>query len=39
VKDREGHHITLTAQVDAVKSEVEIISLKMAKSRWLNQDD
>jgi hypothetical protein len=26
-----GHHVTLTAHVDAVKSEVEIISLKMAK--------
>jgi hypothetical protein len=31
VKGHEGHHVTLTAHVDAVKSEVEIISLKMAK--------
>ena len=31
VKGHEGHHVTLTAHVDALKSEVEIISLKMAK--------
>jgi hypothetical protein len=31
VKGHEGHHVTLTAHLDAVKSEVEIISLKMAK--------
>jgi hypothetical protein len=31
VKGHEGHHVALTAHVDAVKSEVEIISLEMAK--------
>ena len=31
VKGHEGHHVTLTAQVDADKSEVRVISLKMAK--------
>jgi hypothetical protein len=31
VKGHEGHHVTLTAQVDADKSEVHVISLKMAK--------
>lgn len=31
VKGHEGHHVTLTAHLDAVKSEVEIVSLKMAK--------
>jgi hypothetical protein len=30
-KGHEGHHVTLTAHVDAVKSELEIISLKTAK--------
>jgi hypothetical protein len=32
VKGHEGHHVTLTAQVDADKSEVHVKSLKMAKS-------
>jgi hypothetical protein len=31
VKGHEGHHVTLTAQVDADKSEVHVESLKMAK--------
>jgi hypothetical protein len=31
VKGHEGHHVTLTAQVDADKSEVHVVSLKMAK--------
>ena len=31
VKGHEGHHVTLTAQVDADKSEVMVKSLKMAK--------
>jgi hypothetical protein len=31
VKGHEGHHVTLTAQVDADKSEVHVMSLKMAK--------
>jgi hypothetical protein len=31
VKGHEGHHVTLTAQLDTVKSEVNIVSLKMAK--------
>jgi hypothetical protein len=32
VKGHEGHHVTLTAQVDADKSEVHVKSLKMAKA-------
>jgi hypothetical protein len=31
VKGHEGHHVTLTAQVDADKSELHVVSLKMAK--------
>ena len=31
VKGHEGHHVTLTAQLDAAKSEVHVMSLKMAK--------
>jgi hypothetical protein len=31
VKGHEGHHVTLTAHVDADKSEVHVVSLKMAK--------
>jgi len=31
VKGHEGHHVTLTAHLDTTKSEVEIVSLKMAK--------
>jgi hypothetical protein len=31
VKGHEGHHVTLTAHLDAVKSEVEVVSLKMEK--------
>lgn len=31
VKGHEGHHVTLTAQLDAAKSEVHVVSLKMAK--------
>lgn len=31
VKGHEGHHVTLTAQIDADKSEVTVKSLKMAK--------
>jgi hypothetical protein len=31
VKGHEGHHVTLTAKVDADKSAVEVVSLKMAK--------
>jgi hypothetical protein len=32
-KGHEGHHVTLTAHVDTVKREVEIVALKMAKSQ------
>jgi len=32
VKGHEGHHVILTAQVDADKSEVHVKSLKMAKA-------
>jgi len=31
VKGHEGHHVTLTAHVDADKNEVHVTSLKMAK--------
>jgi len=31
VKGHEGHHVILTAHVDADKSEVHVMSLKMAK--------
>jgi hypothetical protein len=31
VKGHEGHHVTLQAHVDADKSEVHVVSLKMAK--------
>jgi hypothetical protein len=31
VKGHEGHHVTLTAHVDESKSEVHVMSLKMAK--------
>jgi hypothetical protein len=31
VKGHEGHHVTLTAHLDAVKNEVDVVSLKMAK--------
>jgi hypothetical protein len=31
VKGHEGHHVTLQAQVNADKSEVHVMSLKMAK--------
>jgi hypothetical protein len=31
VKGHEGHHVTLTAHVNADKSEVHVMSLKMAK--------
>jgi hypothetical protein len=31
VKGHEGHHVTLTAHVDADKNEVHVVSLKMAK--------
>jgi hypothetical protein len=31
VKGHEGHHVTLTAQCNADKSEVHVMSLKMAK--------
>jgi hypothetical protein len=31
VKGHEGHHVTLQAQVDADKSEVHVVGLKMAK--------
>jgi len=31
VKGHEGHHVTLTAHVDADKNEVHVMSLKMAK--------
>ena len=31
VKGHEGHHVTVTALVDADKSEVQVMSLKMAK--------
>jgi hypothetical protein len=31
VKGHEGHHVILTALVDADKSEVQVVSLKMAK--------
>jgi hypothetical protein len=32
VKGHEGHHVILQAQVDADKSQVHVMSLKMAKS-------
>jgi len=32
IKGHEGHHVTLTAQVDTDKSEVHVKSLKMAKA-------
>ena len=31
VKGHEGHHVTLTAHVNADKGEVHVVSLKMAK--------
>jgi hypothetical protein len=31
VRGHEGHHVTLQAQVDADKSEVQVVGLKMAK--------
>jgi hypothetical protein len=31
VKGHEGHHVTLSAKVNADKSEVQVVSLKMAK--------
>jgi hypothetical protein len=31
VKGHEGHHVLLTANVDADKNEVNVVSLKMAK--------
>ena len=31
VKGHEGHHVVLTAHVDADKGEVKVVSLKMAK--------
>ena len=31
VKGHEGHHVTLTAHIDADKNEVHVMSLKMAK--------
>jgi hypothetical protein len=31
VKGHEGHHVTLTAQCNTDKSEVHVMSLKMAK--------
>ena len=31
VKGHEGHHVILTAQLDMDKSEVHVVSLKMAK--------
>jgi hypothetical protein len=31
VKGHEGHHVILTANVDADKNEVHVVSLKMAK--------
>ena len=31
VKGHEGHHVTLTAQCNADKNEVHVMSLKMAK--------
>jgi pentapeptide MXKDX repeat protein len=31
VKGHEGHHVILTAHVDADKGEVQVVSLKMAK--------
>ena len=31
VKGHEGHHVVLTAHVDADKGEVQVVSLKMAK--------
>jgi hypothetical protein len=33
VKGHEGHHVTLTAHVDADKNEVHVMSLKMAKQQ------
>jgi hypothetical protein len=32
VKGHEGHHVVLKAHVDADKSEVQVVSLKMAKT-------
>jgi hypothetical protein len=31
VKGHEGHHVVLTAHVDADKGEIKVVSLKMAK--------
>jgi hypothetical protein len=31
VKGHEGHHVILTANVDADKNEIRVVSLKMAK--------
>jgi hypothetical protein len=31
VKGHEGHHVTVTAHLDADKGEVHVVSLKMAK--------
>jgi hypothetical protein len=31
VKGHEGHHVTLTAHLDAARSEIEVVGLKMAK--------
>lgn len=31
VKGHEGHHVTLTAHLDADKGEVHVVTLKMAK--------
>ena len=32
VKGHEGHHVTIKARIDAAKSQIEITSVKMAKS-------
>jgi hypothetical protein len=32
VKGHEGHHVIVTAQVDKAKSELQVVSLKMAKA-------
>ena len=39
VKGHEGHHVTVKAHVDADKSEVNVMSLKMAKDKGMKSGD
>ena len=38
VKGHEGHHVVLNAHVNADKSEVHVVSLKMAKDKGMKSD-